>query len=337
MDIDTHHFTIVARGFDKFHNYGEPCADVIDWSGKIWARQKEDGSLIKFAYDVDEKTPLWMTNNGFDANAPLSREFGNDLIGAEGIHTFQDLIDEAMKGKEMPSARLIYNFTLMFELVSPFNRIVCQYPKTELILLGARDKINGTELTPESVREQLPMLQSFRIPKAYELKSKSIEEVIEIVKAFDSNNEGIVVQDEHFNRVKVKGEQYLSIHRMLNNSGQLSYKHVFECIQNETVDDILGVFPEHTQEIRSVINKYKRIAAELDSVLHEARTYLMVVAANHEEKDRKKAYAMLVKDSPFAKVFFDIYKNPENAAAYKESYLKTMDYDRFVALYDEVK
>jgi RNA ligase len=322
--------TVIARGFDKFHNYGEACADAIDWNGKIYARAKEDGSLIKYTIDIDD-TPLWMTNNGFDANAKLP----GDLLCE--FDSFQELIDDAMRKKQLPSKQVCNDFTFMFELVSPLNRIVCNYSDTDLIFLGARNNFDGKEIMPEDFLNQVTSMKGFKTPKLYELTSKTIEEVQAIVQKFDSNHEGIVVQDEHFNRVKIKGEQYLSIHRLKDNNGQLSLKHVLKCIQKETVDDILNIFPEHTQRIRNIVNQYKIISAELDTVIHEAKTYIMVVNANQDEKDRKKAYAMLVKDSPFAKIYFNIYKNPERALEYKQDYLKNLEYEQFTKLYEGLK
>jgi T4 RnlA family RNA ligase len=322
--------TVVARGFDKFHNYGEPNADQINWNGKIYARAKEDGSLIKLFIDKDN-TKCWATNNGFDANASLPGDLINEF------DTFQNLIDDAMFDKKLPSSYLLQEYTLLFELVSPLNRIVCRYPKTDLIFLGARSNYHGNEIMPETFLKQIATMRGFSTPKIYELSSKTIEEVQAIVAEFDSNHEGIVIQDENFNRIKLKGTEYLKIHKVKDNNGQLSHKHLFKCIQSETIDDIIGVFPEHAQRIRNIINQYKILDATIDTIINEAKTYIKIVNQNKDERDRKKAYAMLVKDSPFAKIFFNIYKNPENALTYKQDYLNNLDYEGFLNIYDKIK
>jgi T4 RnlA family RNA ligase len=336
LDIPTspmQEIKVVARGFDKFHNYGETCADSIDWNGKIYAREKVDGSLIKCIVDEYDSTKLiWMTNNGFNADATLPE----DLICE--FDTFQDLINEALKDKDFISTNyyILQDYTLLFELVSPFNRIVCKYPQTDLILLGARNNAYGDEIMPETLQENISALKKFKIPKRYELSNKSIDEVLQIVAEFDANQEGLVIQDEHFNRIKIKSSQYLSVHRLKNNSGQLSSDHVLKCIQEETIDDVINFFPEYTQKIREIINQYKKIGKAIDDVIQNAKSYLDVVSKNADEKDRKKTYAMLVKDSLFSNIYFNLYKDFSKAEDYKQEYLKKLDFASFNSIHEKL-
>jgi hypothetical protein len=371
---------VIARGFNKFHNFGEGAADVINWNGKIYARAKYDGSLIKLF--VDGEKLAWMTNNSFDANAPLP----GDLICE--YDTFQDLIDEAMNhsysyfitlenddtihpyhgnalvntqkgsmrvgylknndyidnkkiiniekvdmGKKMlPNLFLLSSYTFMFELISEFNRIVCKYPITDLIFLGARDNETGNEYAPETILNQFSSMKGFVSPEIFELSSKNIDEVKSIVEKFDSNSEGIVVQDENFNRIKIKGSSYLSIHSLKDNSGQLSHKHVLQCIQENTIDDVLNIFPEYKQKIHEIINKYKNISNQIDEVILKSNDYLNVVNKNNDEKERKKVYALLVKDSPYSNIYFNIYKDKSKSQDYKNDFLKNLDYDKLESL-----
>ena len=129
---DNIHTRVVSRSFDKFFNYGEGNAAKIDWNGKIFAREKLDGSLIKYTFDEVYGEELWMTNNGFDARADLPCDLG-DLVG--GYETFQDLIDVAMSRftyeQKQFMKKLGDNMTFSFELTSPYNRIVVPYTETE--------------------------------------------------------------------------------------------------------------------------------------------------------------------------------------------------------------
>jgi hypothetical protein len=71
----------------------------------------------------------------------------------------------------------------MFELTSPYNKIIVPYRETKLTLLGCRDE-HGIEHTPEWVRETFKL--GFETPAIYPLKT--IDEVIAYCESIDSNN-----------------------------------------------------------------------------------------------------------------------------------------------------
>jgi T4 RnlA family RNA ligase len=310
---------VVVRAFDKFFNYGESNAAAVDWGGRIWALTKYDGSLIKFTIDKNYN-PRWFTNNGFDCSAELP----GDLICE--FNSFQDLINFALRDRPL-DLTMCQEYTLMFELCSNWNRIVVPYQDTDLIFLGARHKRTGMELLPWDFARAVPEMEAFQMPKQYELSSKTLEKAIEIVSKFDINNEGLVVVDEHFNRVKIKGAAYLSVHALKDNSGQLSFAHVLKSIQSKTVDDILGIFPEYTDTIKGIIKRYNDVDQQLQTVIVKSMSYYEAAKKYTDPKEMKKAYAMLCKDDKFAKVYFQLYQNWTNDKRIKEEYLQTMDYE----------
>jgi len=344
---------VIIRGFDKFFNHGETNADKIDWNGPIYAFEKLDGSLIKYTTikDVYPKThhgvwyrKLWTTNNGFDASASLP----GDLICE--YETFQDLIDEAIKNWDQS---IIYemkelgkDLVFMFELVSPFNRVVVPYNMIELYWLGCRCKITGKEYLPRDLvhigtdkkfnSSVSKLLYGIKQPKVYQMETKTVAEIINLVSEMGADKEGIVLVDQHFNRIKIKGEAYLSVHRMKDNSGQLSTEHVLKCIQNETIDDIIGMFPEYNQKIQEVVSLYKTVDSKIDEVFYMYDHHIANIY--HADKDgptMKKEFAMKVKDSPFSKIYFNIYKwgkLPE----IKSDFLNNLDLDS-LKKYSEIK
>jgi T4 RnlA family RNA ligase len=324
--------TILVRAFDKFFNYGESQAAQIDWNKIIYAREKVDGSLIKFRnFKLSEFTykPCWMTNNGFNANIPLPSD---DLICP--YNSFQEVINEALVNHNLKNLEAAgKNYTVMFELTSPFNRVVVKYAFPKLWLLGARDMKTQEELTPEFFKTKFDL--DFDIPEVYELHST--EEAILKVQEMDTNHEGIVIQDINFNRIKIKSEQYLSIHRMKDSNGQLSKAHLLKCIQAGTVDDIISIFPEYTIEINKVIDLYNIISKKLDIVIKHAGILISCLDSDadgivRDEKGKKKEYAMEIKDHIFSSVYFDLYKNYNNSSIIKENYLKELDFDKLVRL-----
>ena len=149
----------VCHAFNKFGNYGESYCPDIDW-GTASVQEKVDGSLIKIWFDNG-----WYisTNGTIDAckaelNDVKYQNFGQlvlDAIHKEfGMeHYFFDMLD--------------HKYTYMFELVSPYNRVVIPYKETKLYFLGMRDMEDGQELNPEDS----DISNFLDIPKRYELHS----------------------------------------------------------------------------------------------------------------------------------------------------------------------
>jgi RNA ligase len=337
---------VVSHSFDKFHNYGESNAAKINWKGKIWAREKADGSLIKRYYDPYDNNMVFSTNNSFGVDADLP---GKDLIGCP-YKTFGDLIsvllpsyhEEIFDTVNIRKNHLEFpaqDWTIYFELCSKWNRVVVLYEKPELVLLGARNNITHDEITPEEAKKKFK-IKNIRTPICYELSSKTPEEIVEFVKTFDANREGIVIQDEDFNRVKIKGEAYLSIHRMKDNSGQMSFNHCFAAIQTGVIDDILANFPEYSDQINEIIDKWKALLKFINANLHYYGSIISdPIMQRFDEKRRKKEYAQLVfqseKSKAISSVLFELYKTGSTKGL-AENYLKSIDYDKFLSLYEAI-
>lgn len=240
LDEDT--MEPVSVPFFKFGNYGESYCPDIDWKN-CWVGQKLDGSLIKVV-----KTGggvLWSTNGTIDAfKAPLAEQigceaksFGELAVGGlayAGLsrERFEDMLEE---GK-----------TYMFELTSPYNKVVVTWHETKLNFLGVRD--NRT--FEETYFTDHPLSKVFSVPKVFPLTT--IDECVAAAKELDVNEEGYVVCDRNFNRVKVKSPTYVSLHHMKNN-GVLSYARGVEIVRGNELDEVLTYFPEfrpHLEEIR---------------------------------------------------------------------------------------
>lgn len=344
--LDDGTIDVVSHSFDKFHNYGESNAAKINWKKKIWAREKVDGSLIKYYYDPYDNIMVFSTNNSFGVDADLP---GKDLIGCP-YQTFGDLISVIVSGlnEEIFTTVNYYGkkmwfptqeWTLYFELVSLWNRVVVKYDQPELILLGARNNVTHEEITPEQAKKMFK-IKNIRTPICYELSSKTPEEIVEFVKTFDANREGIVVQDEDFNRVKIKGEAYLSIHKMKDNSGQMSFNHCFAAIQTGVIDDILANFPEYDTQINEILDKWKALLKFINANLHYYSSIISdPIMQRFDEKRRKKEYAQLVfqseKSKAISAVLFELYKTGSTKGL-AENYLKSIDYDKFLSLYGSI-
>jgi len=292
--------------FFKFSNYGENGADPIDWKGELFVRDKLDGSLLKLLKEPD--TDLWTTNGSFDINVEVP-----ELIPAandENLkppYTFASLRDYALAGHEEEIKRLPAGWTFMFELTSPYNRIIVPYRETKLFFLGCRDQ-GGLEHTPEWAAETFGM--SFPTPQIYPLKS--IDEVIAYCKTVDSvDREGVVVQDGNFNRIKIKTEHYLSLF-FLKGDDHFSDERVFAAIKQGSIDDALAAWPELRPRTNEISAEWAGFRGAVTGLCEKAAAYYRYCRENcaGDPKEAKKRYAAFVlsKYKPFSSFLFETIK-----------------------------
>jgi hypothetical protein len=232
--------SVYCRSFAKFFNYGEKYAAEIDWqSARV--EDKIDGSLIRIWWNPMKNGWQVSTSGTIDAfNAKIS----------DGERSFGDLVMEALNKILGEDVHLILpkNMTHVFELVSPESRVVVPYKETDLYYL--------TSFYNDSGEEVRLLMTQFNKPKSYPLVS--LEDCIQACSKMDISQEGFVVFDKDFNRIKIKSPAYLAAHRIGNN-GAITPTRIVDLIRTNIVDDFIGIFPEYTKKIdiiRENIKKY---------------------------------------------------------------------------------
>jgi hypothetical protein len=293
--------------FFKFTNYGEKGADPIDWDHGLYVRDKLDGSLLKLLKEPDGND-LWTTNGSFDVDieAPeiYTVETGEDIPPP---WTFAALRDYALRGHERELEHLPAGWTFMFELTSPYNRIIVPYSKTKLTFLGCRDE-QGLEHTPEWAVKEFNI--SFETPGIFPLKN--IDEVIAYCDSIDSNDrEGVVVQDGNFNRIKIKCSRYRDL-AFLKGEGHFSDEGIFLAIKNENIDDALAAWPEIGKRTDEIRNEWKEFREKMAKLCEKAASCYKICGAESggDAKLAKKRYAQFVLDryKPFSSYLFETIK-----------------------------
>ena len=162
--LDMENLDVVCYPFRKFGNYGEPYIDDIDWN-TARVLEKVDGSIMK-VYWYDGRWCL-ATNSTINAdNTPVSNT----------DKTFGGLFREAAENQGLDFDVLDKNKTYIFELTSPYNKVVVDYGETPKIWhLGTRDNITGQES-----EENIGIVK----PKEYLLSN--LDSCIEAVKMMNS-------------------------------------------------------------------------------------------------------------------------------------------------------
>lgn len=241
---------VVSLPFFKFFNYGEPNADEIDES-ELHIYQKIDGSLAKVWYFEG----VWrLSSNGvIDA----SEVYMNDGIN------FQSLFLRALTSYGLNwlsfTSTLDKNYTYMYELATPDNKVVVPYDKYMLFYLGQRNNRTYQE-------EYIP---DTRIDNVKVYNFKSIKEIIAAANELPDTEEGYVVRDKYWKRVKIKNPVYFMLHKLANNGKPDFVQYVLE--HNE--DELLAYFPEYKEEIEKTKVAFRQLENKAHTYVHIMERY----------------------------------------------------------------
>lgn len=151
--------------------------------------------------------------------------------------------DQAVKGSVLLNkydlTETNKNFTLLVEIIYPENRIISDYGKREdLILLGAysrksKEEVSYSLLELISWETQLPIVARFNY---------STEEAISKAKNLPRLVEGFVVRYDNGLRVKIKGEEYMKIAKIVSHLSPLFFWEVM--VDGKVPQSYLEQIPE---------------------------------------------------------------------------------------------
>ena len=219
--VTDHTGDIVATPFQKFFNIEEGKFEPTE---KFEVYEKMDGSLgIIFWYEGQ-----WVV--------ATRGSFGSD----QSIKAREIL-------KKYNTDIMFRHLTFCFEIIYPENRIVLDYGNDEkLVLLGTFNK-DGKEVDAEMWRQS-----GFDVVKKYD-GIKDYKQLKEMVK---NDQEGFVVKFSNGDRIKVKGVEYLRLHKIMTN---VTTTGVWEYLRNgEDVMEILKDVPdEFYDKIKSYVQHLK--------------------------------------------------------------------------------
>ena len=219
-------YTPVCVPFFKFGNIGESYVPDIDWA-TAQVQEKIDGSLIKlWCY----KDTWYISSNGeIDAR---NAHINSALLANAPISNLFELFMEAWGKTGQSFDALNTDYTYMFELTSPHNRIVVRHTETCIRHIATRDNRTLLELDID-----------IGIPKPRRFNLHTIEDCIESAKQLGDDDEGYVVVDQYYNRIKIKSPRYVALNQM--SQGVTTRGNIVEIIQKNEQAEMLAYFPEY--------------------------------------------------------------------------------------------
>ena len=235
---------VVSFPFTKFFNAEEPNAAKIDWKSAV-VQEKLDGSIMS----------MYWYNGQWRVASNGSPDAGGNVHGFE--MTFSELFWQTFKdmGYELPMISQTH-FTFIFELTSPYNRIVVPYRKAGLTLIGIRNNITQKE---EPIR-------ALCYPNYQKVKTFALDSMESIINTFADfsgiDSEGYVVVDGQFNRVKIKHPNYVSLHHLKGNEGPTPKKIMGIVLTGEGAE-VLSYFPEWKVLFDEATASFQNLVKEL--------------------------------------------------------------------------
>ena len=210
---------ILARPFKKFFNY-EEVYNKININKPFEAYEKMDGSLIIVFYYAKEQKWIVASRGSFiSEQAEIAYEI------------FKNEIDVNL----LSSAH-----TYIFELIVPTNRIVVNYGNFEgLVLIGMLETDSGVEVSYDEIINEYTL--ELHIVHRYYKYGDGIS-VDGLKQLQEDNREGFVIRFEDGERIKLKFDEYIRLHRIVTN---VSNKTVWEYLMNNhSFDELLERVPD---------------------------------------------------------------------------------------------
>lgn len=243
-------FKCVCMPFYKFANYGESYADTINWREAV-IMEKIDGSLIKVWWDE-----VWhvSTNNTIDAYKAYLGNYPGLSFGHIFNMTLGYKSDELLKW-------LNKDYVYMFELISPLTRVVVPYKEYYLYYLSSR---NMKTFEESLYTDEWDVMASFGIRRPIRYPASSLNDCIKLVESFGKDMEGLVVSDNQYHRIKVKGPEYLIAAHAANN-GVMGLSTALDLIRREAVDDFRAYCDIHDDYLNDIINTVHKIEEDLEA------------------------------------------------------------------------
>jgi hypothetical protein len=286
--------TIVARPMDRFFNAGDSVAAPIDWkTARI--QEKLDGTMCIVYYDTVKQEWHIGTRAVPEADVPFGSPPGSPLLN----NTFAELFLYAMgKTREEiwghpPAGDLFYTahgqfftglnkeWTYVYELTSPLNRVVVKYDKYRVTMLAARETQTGDYVTDQVRYEEFLCLPS-------EWRLNTLDEIRAFVDCSDpAKIEGAVVIDANNNRVKVKSKAWILASRS-KDMVTLSKRGALRSIIDGSITNVLPLLDsdvvEYIEQLQGGLKEYSRVvdisAATFKKVTTDRKAYALMVQAS---------------------------------------------------------
>lgn len=290
--------------------------DNLIFRSSIW--RKSDGKLLspslpKF-FNLLEKPDLnpipdsligWSILDKLDGSTLILASHNNQIqIRSRGAFNAQTLDNGAEFYEIIKRYPRLIQYCLqfprccfIFEIVSPSNRIIIDYPELDFYLLHVINKDNY-RLFPDDQVDFLAECYDLKRPRRYEFTD--FNSLVESVKAWPATQEGVVIRKDQ-QLIKIKGQKYLLLHSFKSDLSLKNLLEVFLDNPNQTKDEFLDFIESNfdhecmvvsrpiVEQIEGARQEVNKILDKVDLFVHDFKNNLsrkeFAIVAKFELKD----------------------------------------------------
>ena len=274
---------VVAKPFDRFFNAGEGVDDLanFNWS-RCSCQAKEDGALtIVYPYRGE-----WHVNS--------SGGFGHGIVSFARMSWTQ--LFWATTG--LDPSRFDGRYTYIFELCSPYTKIVRLYPSPTFYLLSMFETATCRELSHEAVDEEAARIGLAR-PELFPCASMGEVAAFLLEKERDDPTfEGVVIRDDRDLRFKIKTKTYLAAHHADDGGNLFHPRRLVPLILADEADELVAYHPELRETVARVKERLDRAWDEVRAAWEE----------NWRIEDQRDFATAIIRATPFSGLLFALRK-----------------------------
>ena len=273
-------WNVLSVAFEKFFNAAEGHAAKIDWD-TAHILEKCDGTMIHVYWDWNKEKWFAATTGTAEGEGEVNNKMGT---------TFNDLFWETVNTKyDFNVSLLDKDHVYVFELTTPYNIVVKPHGESSVTLLTIRNRCNLKERSHEDLKWiseliGLPMVKSFDLNRSDNMNVGVLERTLE---EMPWDEEGYVVVDAQFNRIKVKNPAYVAVHHLKSKTSEHA---IMSVVKTNEIDEFIATFPERSEEITKLHTGYNDLISRLEEGWDELKTRK---PKNITPKEKKK-FAMAV-------------------------------------------
>ena len=267
---------IIARPFPKFFNYGQSGCPVIDLDEPVVVSDKMDGSLGILYREHDTGKYAIATRGSFTSD--------------QAIHATEIL--RTKYADYVPPKGV----TMLFEIIYPENRIVCDYgDMDDLVLLGSVQISNGDNWDAADLDWGWPG------PKAESFPYQTMREALAAEPRHGKEGYVVHLLDSDV-RVKIKQTDYIELHRLVTG---LNARSVWEAMLTDSVDELIEKIPDEFHGfIRGVQNDIEDDVSETLEICYRAYDRILSEVGVNSSK---KEFALVAKNHNYSWALFQLW------------------------------